>query len=284
MPELAYINGVFCPISEAKVSIDDRGFQFGDGIYEVIFAYGGKLFLLGPHMQRLRRSAASIELSYDFDAQPLEPIIEEGLRRCELRDAMIYLQMTRGVAPRLHQFRDDATPTIVMTFRPRPVFPDDLHARGIKVVTVTDQRWANCSIKAITLLPNVLAKTRAMRYGYHDAIFVTSTREVRECTSANIFMAKDGRLRIPPRTVSILHGITQAFLMECAAAIELPVDEQAFDVETLYEADEVFMSSTAVEVLGIVEIDDRPIADGRVGPITRKLATEFQRRSRAQAS
>jgi len=119
-----------------------------------------------------------------------------------------------------------------------------------------------------------------MRAGYHDAIFVTAAGEVRECTSANIFMARDGRLRIPPRTTSGLHGITQAFLMECAAAIGVPVEEHAFDVETLFAADEVFMSSTAVEVLGIVEIDDRPVADGRVGPITRRLMAEFQRRSR----
>ncbi len=282
MPELAYVNGVFGPIAEATVSIEDRGFQFGDGVYEVIVAYDGRLFLLELHMRRLRRSAAAIMLDYDFDEDPLEPIIAEGLRRCEFSDALVYVQLTRGVAPRSHEIPENITPTVVMTFKPLPVVPDELRQRGARMMTTLDTRWANCYVKAIILLPNVIAKNEALRRSYDDAIFVTETGEVRECTAYNLFIAKGGKLTIPPRTESILHGVTQGLLLECAAAIGLKVNEEAFDIATLCAADEVFMSGTTVDALGITSVDDQPIGDGRVGPITRRLYEEFVKRSRAR--
>ncbi len=278
MPELAYINGTFCPIAEAMVPIEDRGFQFGDGVYEVIVAYAGRLFLLEPHMQRLRRSAGAIGLDYDFDARPLEPIIIEGFRRSGFYDAMIYLQLTRGVAPRTHEPPPGLTPTVVMTFKPLPALPGGLRNRGVKVMTTVDTRWTKCYVKAITLLPNVLAKSEALRRGYDDAIFITQEGEVRECTSSNLFIARQGALQFPQRTESILRGVTQGFLLECAAAIGLTVEEKAFDVDTLLAADEVFMSGTTVEALGVTSIDDAPIADGNVGPITKQLYDEFRKR------
>lgn len=278
MPELAYINGTFCPIAEAMVPIEDRGFQFGDGVYEVIVAYAGRLFLLELHMQRLRRSAGAIGLDYDFDARPLEPIIIEGLRRSGFHDAMIYLQLTRGVAPRAHEPPPGLTPTVVMTFKSLPALPDGLRSRGASVMTTIDTRWSKCYVKAITLLPNVLAKCEAARRGYDDAIFITEKGEVRECTSSNLFIARRGALQFPPRTESILHGVTQGFLRECAAAIGLTVEEKAFDVDTLLAADEVFMSGTTVEALGVTSIDDTPIADGNVGPITKRMYDEFRKR------
>ena len=281
MPELAYVNGVFGPIAEATVSIEDRGFQFGDGVYEVIVAYDGRLFLLELHMRRLRRSAAAIMLDYDFDEDPLEPVIAEGLRRCGFLDALVYVQLTRGVAPRSHEIPENITPTVVMTFKPLPVVPDELRQRGARMMTTLDTRWANCYVKAIILLPNVIAKNEALRRGYDDAIFVTETGEVRECTAYNLFIAKDGKLTIPPRTESILHGVTQGLLLECAAAIGLKVNEEAFDIATLCAADEVFMSGTTVDALGITSVNDQPIGDGRVGPITRRLYEEFVKRSRA---
>ncbi|MEK7757190.1 MAG: aminotransferase class IV [Planctomycetota bacterium] len=279
MGELAYVNGVFGPIAEAKVSIEDRGFQFGDSIYEVIVAYGGRLFLLERHMQRLRRSAAGIGLNYDFDSRPLEPIITDGLRRSELGDALIYIQLTRGAAPRSHAVPAGLTPTVVMTFKPLLPLPEVLRARGAKVITTLDTRWANCYIKATTLLPNVLAKNDALRRGYDDVIFVTADGEVRECTSANIFLVTGGRLLIPPRNESILHGVTQGFLIECAEAIGVGVREEPIPVDSLRRAEEVFMSGTAAEVLAITSIDDRAVGDGRVGTITQRLYDEFLRRT-----
>lgn len=278
MQELAYVNGTFGPIETATVPIEDRGYQFGDGVYEVVVAYGGRPFLLEAHMQRLRSSTAGIGLSYDFDGQPLEPVITEGLRRCGLADAIIYLQLTRGVAPRSHVIPKNIAPTVVMTFKPLPLVPEQLRRLGAKVITVPDTRWAHCYIKAITLLPNVLAKNEALRRGYDDAVFVTETGEVRECTSSNVFIARRDVLTFPPRTEAVLHGVTQGFLLDCATGLGLSVKEEPFDVAALQAADEVFMSGTTVEVLGITSVNDTPVADGRVGPITRRLYDEFWRR------
>jgi len=282
MGELAYVNGVFGPIAKAMVSIEDRGFQFGDSIYEVIVAYGGRLFLVERHMQRLRRSAAGITLNYDFDGRPLEPIIADGLRRSALGDALIYIQLTRGAAPRAHAIPAGLTPTVVMTFKPLLPLPEDFRVRGAKVITTLDNRWANCYIKATTLLPNILAKNDALRRGYNDVIFVTAGGEVRECTAANIFLVKSGDLLIPPRNESILHGVTQGFLIECAEAIGVGVREEPIPVDSLRRADEVFMSGTAAEVLAITSIDDRAVGDGCVGPITKRLYDEFLRRTRSR--
>ncbi|MEK6799357.1 MAG: aminotransferase class IV [Planctomycetota bacterium] len=283
MPELAYVNGVFSSIADAKVSIEDRGFQFGDGVYEVIVAYGGKLFLLDDHIRRFRTSAEAIHLEYDFEGQPLEPILREGLRRSGLADVMIYVQITRGVAPRSHVIPPGMSPTVVMTFKPIPTVAEELRRRGGKVVTVRDNRWANCYVKAITLLPNVLAKNDAIRRGCNDAVFVSPGGEVRECTSANIYMICGGALTFPPRTESVLHGITQQFVMGCAAGIGMSVCEESFTVDRLRSADEVFMSSTTVEVLGITSIDGRIVGDGKVGPYTLRLHDEFRRRSRGRS-
>ena len=280
MPELAYVNGVFGSVGDAKISIEDRGFQFGDAVYEVIVAYGGRLFLLEPHMQRLRQSAAAVGIEYDFDGQPLEPILTDGFRRSGFSDAMIYVQLTRGVAPRSHDIPEGMTPTIVMTFKALPPFPNELRERGARVMTTLDIRWANCHIKAVTLLPNVLAKNEALRRGYDDALFITPGGEVRECTSSNVFVAEGGKLKFPPRTEFTLHGVTQEFLLECAASIGVNVSEQAFDIEALRTADEVFMSGTMVEAFGITSIDGQPIGNGEVGPITRRIFEEFQRRVR----
>ena len=278
MPELAYVNGVFCPIDKAVVSIDDRGFQFGDGVYEVIFAYNRRLFLFDQHMERLRRSLATIHI--DFDTEPLEAIVEEGVRRFELSDVMVYLQVTRGKAPRAHAIPAEITPTVVMTFRPIPELSRAFRDRGAKLMTTRETRWANCSVKAITLLPNVLAKNEALRSGFDDAVFIADDGEVRECTSANIFIVNGQRITSPPRTESVLHGVTQSFLAQCAASLGIACEEAIFDVEALCAADEVFMSSTAVEVLAVTSIDGKPVGFGEVGPQTKRLFDEFRVRSR----
>ena len=280
MPELAYVNGVYGPLAQAKVSIEDRGFQFGDSVYEVIVAHGGSPFLLDRHLERLRAGLAGIELELDFAAHPIERIVHEGLRRSELPEALIYLQITRGAAPRSHVVPANLTPTIVMTVKPLIPVPDELRRRGARVMTTTDLRWANCYIKATTLLPNVLAKNQAVRRGYDDAIFVAPSGEVRECTASNLFVIEGGALRIPPRNQSILHGVTQGFLMELAGAIGLGVREETIRLDALRAADEVLLSGTASEVLAITSIDDHPVADGKVGPITHRLYEEFIRRTR----
>ncbi len=275
MPEIAYVNGVFGPIAEARVSIEDRGFQFGDGIYEVLFSYDGHLFMPDEHLVRLRNSAAALNLPYDFDADPVLPIIEEGLSRSGFADALVYIQITRGVTPRSHCYPSGMTPTVVMTFKQRPALSEELLSRGASVMTTTDDRWSRCYVKAITLLPNVLAKTNAAHLGFDDAIFVTESGEARECTSANLYIVNDGTVQFPPRNQSVLHGITQLVVLDCAKRIGAPTVEAAIRTDDLARADEVFMSSTAVEVLGITSIDGVPVASGAVGPITRRLHEAF---------
>ncbi len=284
MTELAYVNGVFSHIDEARISINDRGFQFGDGIYEVVAAYGGRPFLMREHMRRLRRSAAAIALDLDRIPDPLEPAIMEGIRRSDLRDCLVYIQVTRGVAPRSHTIPDDLTPTVVMTFRPLPSVSDEHRRRGASVMTIVDKRWSNCYVKAVTLLPNVLAKREAQRNGYDDAIFVTESGEVRECTAANVFIAHGESLVIPPRTESILHGVTQGFLLDCASTVGITVTEQVCTLDQMRAAREVFMSGTTVEALAITRIDGAPVGDGTVGPMTQRLYDEFAARLRAFAA
>jgi len=278
--ELAYLNGVFSSIAEAKVSIEDRGFQFGDGVYEVIAAYEGKPLLLDRHLVRLRRSAEAIRLEFDFEAQRIEPIVLEGIRRCGFRDVMVYVQLTRGVAPRSHVFPKQAAPTVVMTFKSLPEVPVDLRLRGARAMTTLDIRWAHCSIKAITLLPNVLAKNEAIRRGYDEAIFVSLAGEVRECTLANVFAVRESTLLIPPRNDNVLHGVTQGFLMECAESIGLPIREKSIHVDVLKRADEAFMSGTTIEVLGITSIDGEPVGEGKVGDVTLRLLETYRLLSR----
>lgn len=280
MAELAYLNGNFLPIAEARVSIEDRGFQFGDGIYEVLVVYAGRPFLSDRHLARLRSSAGAIGIR-GFDARPLDEIVREGLRRSELSDAVVYIQITRGIAPRSHVIANGLVPTVVMTFKPLPQVSEEVRRRGLKVMTTIDNRWANCYIKAITLLPNVLAKNNAVAQGLDDAIFLTADCFIRECTSANVFAVCERSLLLPPRDGSVLHGVTQGFLLECAEGIGVPTIEAPIHVDALRKADEVFLCSTLTEVLGIVEIDGMPVGVGSVGKITGSLFAEFRRRSRA---
>ncbi len=280
MPELAYLNGEFLPIEDATISIEDRGFQFGDGLYEVVVTYDGQPFQLDAHLKRLQTGLAFIELSYDFDACPLEPIIEEGLKRSGFSSAMVYMQITRGVAPRAHYLAETITPTVVMTFKPKPVLSSELRRRGARAMTTPDMRWSNCYVKAITLLPNIMAKNAAVQQGYDDAIFVTDRGEVREFTAANLFVVSGDRILYPPRDESILHGVTQGFLMECARDAGLEMASQRITLDELHEADELILSSTTAEVLGVTSVDGQPIADGQVGPITTRLYDAFCERDK----
>ncbi len=279
MKELAYLNGIYCPIDQAMVSIEDRGYLFGDGVYEVIACYNGKPFLLEAHLARLRKSLAAVHIDYDWDKAPFEPIIEQGLRKSAMaRRGMVYIQITRGTEARSHVYGAGLTPTVVLTFKPMAELSAARRQRGAYMMTAEDIRWAHCFIKAITLLPNVLVKNEAIRRGLDDAIFVSPSGEVRECTSANVFIVNDGAVTMPPRTEAVLHGVTQGFLIQCAKGIGVDVREVAFDVETMMSADEVFMSSTTAEVLGVTQIDGKPVADGQVGEITQRIFQEFRNR------
>jgi D-alanine transaminase len=270
MPELAYLNGEIMPIENAVVPVEDRGYNFGDAVYEYVASYKGRLFYLEPHLDRLEHSLAALA----FPPLPREKIrtaIETLFAEAAIGRAGIYIQISRGVAPRDHAFPADADLQFLMILRQVHEKPAVLREKGAAAITVTDIRWGRCDIKTVQLLPNVLAKQQALEAGAYDAIFVAETGEVREGTSSNLFIIKDQGLITHPLTPRILPGITRMIILDICRAAGLSVEEAYFDKAALYAADEVFMSGTITEVLPITRIDGQPIGDGAVGPVTRRL-------------
>lgn len=283
MPDLAYLNGTIMPVNEAMVPIEDRGYQFGDGVYEYIASYQGRLFMLDAHLDRLERSMR--ELGYvPLDRAQLAAAIADLFEQAGYPRAGIYIQITRGAAPRNHAYTDDLTHQVVMTIRAIQEVPASMRAEGAVVITVQDTRWGRCDIKTIQLLSNSMAKQRALASGCNDAIFVSDGGTVREGTSSNVFVVKNGGLLTHPLTPNILPGITRMVIIDICQEIGLAVAETFFDTETLYGADEVFLTGTVTEVLPVVTIDDNPIGTGKVGPITKRLYEALRRRALADGA
>jgi len=270
MPELAYLNGTIMPIENAVVPVEDRGYNFGDAVYEYVASYNGRLFYLEPHLDRLEHSMAALAFP-PLSREKIRTAIETLFAEAAIDRAGIYIQISRGVAPRDHAFPADAELQFLMILRRVHEKPAVLRDKGATAITVTDIRWGRCDIKTVQLLPNVLAKQQALEAGAYDAIFVAETGEVREGTSSNLFIIKDQSLITHPLTQRILPGITRMIILDICRAAGLSVEEAYFDKVALYAADEVFMSGTITEVLPITRIDGKPIGDGAVGPVTRRL-------------
>ena len=275
---VVYLNGDYLRAGEAKVSVNDRGFLFGDGVYEVTPAYHGRLFRWAQHLTRMRKGLAA--LGIDFDAAALEQVKQGLLARNGLDDdpaAYVYVQVTRGIAPRTHAFPNPPVPPSVYGFANRFIRPArELWERGYRAVTVPDQRWALAEIKAIALLPNCLAQQAAVDAGVSDAIFVRDGIAL-EGSHNNLFAVFDGVVTTAPKSNYILHGVTRDLMIELAGELGLPVEERAIPVAELYGADEVFFTGTTTEVRPSVEVDGRAIGDGKVGPVARGLFDAFLR-------
>lgn len=271
-----YLNGEFLAADEARVPVSDRGFLFGDGIYEVTPAYGGRLFRWPQHLARMERGLAAIGI--DFGAAALKVVKKELLARNGLNSAeaaYVYVQVTRGVAPRTHHFPDPPARPTVYAFANRYVRPSmEEWARGIRAITIADQRWARADIKAISLLPNVLAAQAAVAAGAGNTIFVRDGIAL-EGSHNNLFAVFGGVLATAPKSNYILHGVTRDFLIELAGEMGMPVEERTIPLAELHLADEVFFSGTTTEVKPVVEIDGRPVGDGTVGPVARRLFEGF---------
>jgi D-alanine transaminase len=281
MPDLAYVNGKIMPIDEAMVPIEDRGYQFADGVYEYIASYRGRLFMLEAHLNRLERSMAELDFA-PIDRTALASAIGALFEQAGYPRAGIYIQITRGVAPRNHAFGADLAHQVVMTIRAITGVPPKILVDGATAITVQDQRWNRCDIKTIQLLSNSLAKQRAVAGGCDDAIFVSDGGTVREGTSSNVFMVSAGRLLTHPLTPNILPGITRMVIIDICREVGLPVEETFFDVDRLYGADEVFLTGTVTEVLPVVRIDGKVIGDGKVGPISQRLFNHLRERALAE--
>lgn len=273
---VVYLNGEYLPAGEARISVNDRGFLFGDGVYEVTPAYRGRIFRWERHLDRMRKGLAAIGI--DFDAAALAEVNRGLLARNDLERAPVayaYVQVTRGVAPRTHAFPDPPVPPSVYGFAGRYDRPArDAWERGFKAVTVPDQRWALAEVKAVALLPNCLAQQAAVEAGASDAIFVRDGIAL-EGSHNNLFAVFGGVVATAPRSNYILHGVTRDLVIELAGEMGLPVEERAIPLRELYCADEVFFTGTTTEVRPSVEVDGRMIGDGRVGPVARALYDAF---------
>jgi D-alanine transaminase len=277
VPNVAFLNGSFVPLDEAKVSIEDRGFQFGDGVYEVVRTYRGRPFSLDAHLARLDRSAAALDLSQPYSRVEWTSHILEGIERAAYPESKIYLQITRGVAPRDHAYADDAMPTVVMTVREFHPLDRSVQATGVNAMTTEDIRWGRCDIKSVNLLANVLARQQVKQARVFEAILVNGG-SVTEGAISNVMVVQRGTVVTAPEGPRILSGVTRAVVLDLALAEGLPVLERFVSQVDLYQADEVFLTGTTVEVLGVVRIDGKVIGDGQPGPITRRLAASFTNR------
>jgi D-alanine transaminase len=268
---IVYLNGRFVPREEALVPVEDRGYQFADGIYEVVLLWQGRYRFLDRHLERLVASAAGIELELPFDAEGFRRVAEELLSRDGRRDGALYLQVTRGVAPRDHAFPDASTPTVVAYLK-EVAPPGPAAQAGVPVAVLPDERWARCSIKSVALLPNVLAKEQARRRGAKEAVLVRDG-VVTEGASSNVFAVVDGVLRTHPADAAILNGVTRQVVLEVAPRLGIPVREEPIRVEELFRAEELFYTSTTCHVQPIARVDAREL--GAAGPITRRLQEAY---------
>jgi Branched-chain amino acid aminotransferase/4-amino-4-deoxychorismate lyase len=271
---VCYLNGTFGPLHEARISPLDRGFLFGDGVYEVLPAFGGRLFRFREHFDRLARSLREIHLRAPHTHEEWLAILEELVRRNGSLDMYVYVQVTRGMEHgRNHAFPAQVDPTVFAMASPLPVLTPELRASGLRAITLEDFRWGRCDIKATTLLANVLMKQRAVEAGAQEAIIVRGD-EVLEGASTSVLVVKDGVLVTPPNSERILPGTTRDVVLELAANI-LPIAIRSLSLEELYAADEVWLAAATRDVLPLTHIDDRPIGTGRPGQYWQRMSEAF---------
>ena len=276
MPNIAYVNGHFSPLEEATIPIEDRGFQFGDGVYEVVRTYGGVPFRLYDHLSRLESSARAVSIPVPLSRTDWEALIREGVQRSEFAACLVYIQLTRGVAPRAHLFPSPAKPTVVMTFRAIPETDGALQQRGVPVVTLPDLRWGRCSIKSLNLLANVLAKQEARDAGAMEAILVKDGLVTEGCSS-NVCLVRDGTIITPPLSDQLLAGVTRAVVLELARKHGITVDEREVPEEELTRGEELFLIGTTIEVLPVSTLNGVSVGNRMPGPVTQTVSEAFRR-------
>jgi D-alanine transaminase len=277
MSRIAYVNGRYVPHRQASVHIEDRGYQFADGVYEACEIKDGAIIDVRRHLDRLDRSLAELRMAPPLGRAGLIVVLREVARRNRVTNGLIYLQVTRGVAPRDHAFPKDARPVLVVTAKPLSVAAANQRAEtGIKVVTVPDNRWDRVDIKTVGLLPNALAKQAAREAGAYEAIFVDGDGNVTEGSSTNVWIVDgQGRLVTRPADHGILKGITRGVVIDVARAEGIPVVERPFTVEEAKSAREVFITAASTIVMPVVRIDESTVANGVPGSVAARLRARF---------
>lgn len=274
MPEIVYLNGKFVPKHEALISPEDRGFNFADGIYEVIKYYGGKPFRYADHLDRLKRSLREVSIRFN-DCDQLEAVLQELLERNELagQEVGVYLQITRGSHTRIHRFPDQIMPTVYATAFPFASKWDQLK-NGVKVITTEDIRWLRCDIKSVSLLPNVMAAQKAHKQGAVEAIFIRNG-VVTEGSHSSFMAVKNGTVYTHPDSNLVLPGITKIVIREICRENNIPLIEEGFAASELTSMDEMMIVGTGSEVTPVVQIDETTVGNGQPGPITLLLQEKF---------
>ena len=283
-----YLNGKFVEQAQAVVSVFDHGLLYGDGVFEGIRSYNGRIFKLPEHIARLFESAHTIMLRIPMSPADLSDVVKESLRVNKLKDAYIRLVVTRGEGDLGLDPRKCAKPTVFCIADRIQLYPKQLYERGLDLITVATQRNVpealNPQIKSLNYLNNILAKIEAINAGFEEAIMLSHSGYVTECTGENIFLVKGTALITPPPYIGVLRGITRQTVMELAAKQKLHVREDLLTRHDLFNAAEVFLTGTAAEIVPVVKIDGRIIGSGKPGPVTRKLQTAFRQLTKTEGA
>ena len=272
MSRIAYVNGQYVPHQDAAVHIEDRGYQFADGVYEVFAVHQGRMVGEQGHMDRLAHSLGELRIDWPMSARARGVIIREVSRRNRVRDGLIYLQITRGVARRDHSFPDNTESALVVTARRMPPLDKEQLRKGVGVITIPDIRWQRHDIKSVSLLPNIIGKQQAREAGAYEAWMVNNEGMITEGTSSNAWIVtKDGELATHNASHAILNGITRLSVLEAAVAAGVPFSERAFSVEEAMQAKEAFVTSSTSHVKAVTSIDGHSIGNGHIGELTSRM-------------
>ena len=273
--KLVYLNGDYLPINEAKISVLDRGFIFGDGVYEVIPAYGGKALRFEHHMQRLQNSLDAVRITNPLTNTQWQKVLDKLILETGAEDQYLYLHITRGVASRDHRFPDETKPTVfVMSSVLQPVEPALLE-KGISAVTLDDIRWQHCNIKAIALLPNILLRQQAVDQDAMEAILIRDG-DITEGAASNVFIVSDGVIKTPPKGKKLLPGITRDLVVELAKTHNMPVEEVSITEKEFLAADEIWLTSSTKEILPVTRINEQQVGNGKPGAVWRDMYEKYQ--------
>lgn len=273
--EIVYLNGELTPLSEARVPVLDRGFIFGDGVYEVVPIYAGKPFRLPQHLARLARSLDTIGIPNPHTDAQWMALIDRVVQANGLADQMVYIQVTRGVARRTHAFPKTVTPTVLIMTNPMSLPSAAMREKGVACVTAQDKRWLHCQVKSTSLLGNVLAAQNAVE---NDATETIQFRDgmLTEASASNVWVVSKGRVSAPPKDNLILEGIRYGWMEELCAALDISLDARRISRDEVMGADEVLLTSASKEILPVVTIDGKTIGDGVPGPVFKKLYGAYQ--------
>ncbi len=272
---IVWMNGNYVDYASATIPIEDRGFQFGDSVYEVIRAIRGEYFRFGEHLSRLRRSLESVQITIALTDEDLKRIAQEMVAKEGSDDLTLYIQVTRGVAGRAHLYPLDVRPTVIMIARNFHPMPEESYSRGIGVILLKDDRWLRCDIKSTCLLANVLARDLARKANVKEAILVRDGI-MTEGTATNLFVVRNGEVATPLADHRILKGVTRDCVLELSRKLGFPTSERNVSAIEIKEADEVFLTGTTMDILPVLKIDHFPVGSGSVGPITKALIKEYR--------